>query len=144
MNSWDQYEKLLELGKELKNFDSSVLIQVPQPEISTPELFRGWWAGVERQWINEYNDSRYSERINWNDEYRIYGKFGDFYLDAKFYRYDGSQVPFWENDFRSERGVQIREHYGVRDVAKVHLIANNLEEFLKQQNINYGRLNFEL
>lgn len=141
---WAQVEKKF---KELEKFESMVFVHIPLIRIKTQLDVRNALMELEREWMQDFNHNEkyylYQEH-QWNGESRIYGKFGkeELYFDTKFSVYDGTEPHYYKNDFRSKRGFSIRDHYGKKDVVAVHLIADNLEEFLKSKKIKYKRQNF--
>lgn len=142
-----KYEEAIKSFERLKDFDSMVFIEIPQPQIQNPRDYRTFLVEkIEWKWMEEFNKNRYySSQIVWNDnEGGVGGYFGsEYFPSCKLYRYDGTLEPFGENDFRAKRGFLIRDHYSNTAVVKVHKIADNLLEFLRQKQINYQRINFD-
>lgn len=95
--------------------------------------------------MGEFNGNKhYNSHMIFGDEAGIHGYFGIYYFPkCKLYRYDGALQPMWENDVRAKRGFLIRDHYTEMDVAKVHIIADNLCEFLTQEGIEHKKISFD-
>jgi len=130
--------------QKAKEFDSYVFIEVPQPNLELGE-YRDWLIEeVETKWMKEFNSNEhYFPSWHWNEEGGINGKFGeDHIIHCKFYHYDGTEG-IMADDLRSKRGLLIRDHYSPFDVAKVHIIADNLCKFLTQEGIVYERINIK-
>lgn len=135
-------------AQALAEFDSWAFIETPQPRIQDNRDYRGWWMALEEKWMMEFNGNKdYCTGGKWagpSDELSEDGIGGNFrgkYVISKFYRFDGTIEPFSDDDFRARRGVLIRAHYSPHDVVKVHMIADNLVEFLTQEGIKHNRTN---
>ena len=137
---------LTEKAQQLVNFDSMVLIEIPQREITDPVNYRTWMYNLEIQWMEEFNKNQfYRTNGAWNDEEGgIGGQFGEHYFSScKFYRYDGTRRLFHSDDWRTKRGLLVRDHYSARNTAKVYIIADNMCEFLSQEHVQHTRRNFD-
>lgn len=128
----------------MKKLSSMVFVEIPQEQMTDNSLYGKWLVEeVERKWMIEFNHRNKHWRPNFvfNSESGIYGFIeGNWIYHCKFYRYDGNMPFVSYPDFIAHRGFLIREHDDVKGAAeRVQLITNNLEEFLKQQKIEYKR-----
>jgi hypothetical protein len=141
----DLLRKYSEAFEKLKKFDSMVFVGVPKPEIKTPQEYRGWMYEFEERWMGVFNNNKfYIGAGGWNDEAGIGGYFsGEYVTSCKLYRFDAMQTPINETDFRGKRGYLIRDHYSSSNVVKVHMIVDNFVQFLRQENVDYTRIDYE-
>jgi hypothetical protein len=131
---------------QVKELDSMAFVEIPQPQIADTRDYRNWLVeDVEVPWIVDFNgNEHWYPRHDWNTEGGVGGRFGRYYfIKCKMYKYDGTNPAFVEGDWRSKRGLLIRDHYSPIDVVKVKLITDNLVDFLRQRKISFARLNFE-
>jgi hypothetical protein len=142
----EQFKQLMNQFESMKELDSRVFVEIPQPEIESPSDYQDWLINLETKWMKEFNSKNqyYDTDRVFNEEYGISGYFGDIYMGhCKLYRFDGRIIGLSEDDYRAKRGVLIRDHYEKFDVVKVQLITNNLIEFLEQEGIKYNKTNFK-
>ena len=140
-------DQIMELFEKLKDLDSRVFFEIPQKTIKEAPHYRFWFLQTEKKWMTEFNNrnSDHFVRDFWNDTRGgIQGYFGDDYIShCKLYRFDATKQGWSDDDFRAKRGLLIQDHYSSYDVVKVHIIADNLEAFLKQEKIAYKRTNLK-
>lgn len=93
------------------------------------EIIKPWLVAKE-------GNSQYQDMITgpWNSEGYINVTLRGRFIGVKFSKYDGKA-------YRIPQGIVVRDHYSKADVEMVHYVANNLEEFLKEQNIEFTRTN---
>ena len=139
------FEKVDELFEQVKEFDSKVYFNIPKIEIVDADEYRHWFLQFEEKWMTEFNGNKnYWPRSTFNEESGIAGSFSGVEIHyCKFYRFDGTLPSYFSKSFRHERGVLIRDHFENKyDVVKVHFVADNFEDFLKQEQLPYQRTNF--
>jgi len=95
--------------------------------------------------MRKHNGNKdYYPHIFWNEkEGGICGTFDGIYFSSKFYRYDGTFESYLKEDWRSKRGLLIRDHYSPTAIWKVHLITDNLCDYLDLEKIQYQRIDFD-
>jgi hypothetical protein len=128
----------------LGELDSHVFFEIPQEELRDFVSYQFFLKQIVFEWMNQFNGNTFFPHIDvWNDEnpQGIYGRFGGIYRSSKFNYQDGTRESIGNSDVRGKRGLLIREHWGGPSVEKVHHIADNLEDFLKQIEIEYTRIN---
>ena len=124
-------------------FDSIVTFDMPREDINSNE-YRIWVdRNVLPNWLarKEGNiDYTLRRTGDWNMEGGIATcNIGGRYIDhCKFYKFDGTITA------HVNQGVMIRDHYSLKDVEKVHFIADSFEAFLKEEGISFTRVNVEL
>jgi hypothetical protein len=149
---WKRQDEMLDKRfEQAKDMDSAVFVEIPAPDIQDVQGYRRWLCGVELKWMEEFNGNNYYNpgggefyRLGEFSESCVGGEFKGFgYIpNCKLFRFDGTFPVFSESDWRNKRGLWLRDHYSRRDVAKVHIIADNLCEFLSQERIEHRRYNF--
>ncbi len=136
--------------EEVKSLDSKVFIEILCQEIVAPEDFRFYLTkNIVLPWMQQFNNNenyRFRQGDEWNEEGGIGGNFKGLYIThVKLYMYDGTLEPLDEGDYRTKRGLLIRNHYLCKsDVVEVHIVADNLCDFLTQEEILYKRTNWEV
>lgn len=139
-----QEERARQAFERLKSFDSMVFVEIPQTQIADPFEFRGSLTKIENKWLTVFNKNPPRYSFVWNGESGVNGYFGEnYFAKCKLYRFDGTEEPYDEGDYRAKRGFLIRDHYDAPAVFRAHAIADNLIEFLKQEGISYRRFNFD-
>ncbi len=142
------YQQMMEQFEKVKDLDSMAFVEIPQREIVEPWRYRQWLVEeVEMKWMREFNqgnENYLAYDADFNRESGIQGYFGGVYIMySKFYRFDGTEPAYSNDDFRAKRGLLIRDHYDKMDVVKVQHITDNLVEFLKQERIEHNRRDFK-
>src|SRR3989338_9183343 len=117
------YQQMMEQFERVKDLDSRTFVEIPQKQIIEPWRYRQWLVeDVEMRWMRTFNpkNKHYYSPAEFNQENGIGGYFGGVYLThSKFYRYDGTEQAYSDDDFRAKRGFLIRDHYSEIDVVKV-------------------------
>ena len=127
-----------------RKLSDMTFVELPQRQIKDTLDYRKWMIEeVERKWMTQFNYKNEDWRPNpvFNTESDIHGYFGGiWFYHCKFHRYDGNMSFAPVGGFIAHRGFLIRELPDALGAGeKVQLIANNLEEFLKQEKIRYIR-----
>ena len=134
-----------EYFKKIKNLDSSVFVEIPKTDLTELHEYRSFLNDLEMKWMIEFNGNE-CHRIHkgWGHESGIGGQFGEnHFIHCKLYRFDGTHQTYGENDWRA-KGLWLRDHYNSKhDVVKVHMIADNLCEFLTQEEIEHNKIIFD-
>lgn len=143
----EKEEKLLDRYRKAGNLDSHVFIEIPERKITDVFAYRDRLLdGIETKWMADFNGNEdyYPYYSRFEDEDEIGGVFGDVYFSrCKLHRYWRNMKSWGEDGFRMKRGLLLSDDYSYRNVGKVHLIADNLTEFLEQEGIEYNRVDFE-
>lgn len=141
----EQQRIMDERFRQAPNLDSMVFIEIPRPDIKTPG-YRIWlMKEVETPWMKSNGNKDYIPDWFWNEqEGGFYGHFGNlFFTKCKLHRYDGTEEEVVPGDYRAKRGLLIRDHYSPMAVAKVLLIADNLQQYLTSQGIQFTKFHFD-
>jgi hypothetical protein len=131
--------------KKIKHLDSSVFVEIPKTDLTELHEYRSFLNDLEMKWMIEFNGNKhYRIHGEWNKESGIGGQFGEnFFNHCKLYRFDETHLTYGENDWRA-KGLWLRDHYNSKhDVIKVHMIADNLCEFLIQEGIEHNKISFD-
>jgi hypothetical protein len=148
------YNQIMAKFEAIKNLDSKVFVEIPQEQIKESLQYKKWLLlDIETKWMTQFNNLNkfYNPYKEFNKDNGIGGYFGEIYvMCVKLCRYDGTEQTFIDGDYRSKRGLLMRDHYfredgsvNVANVVNVHLIADNLVDFLNKEGIKYNRTNFE-
>lgn len=131
--------------EKVRSLASSVFVEIPRTELTELHGYRFFLNNLEMKWMREFNKNKY-HRIHgeWNKESGIGGQFGENYFNhCKLFRFDGTRLTYDEDDWRAKKGLWLRDHYTKHDVIKVHMIADNLCEFLTQEEIEHNKISFD-
>ncbi len=131
--------------EKVKHLYSSVFVGIPETNLTDLDEYRFFLNDLEMKWMREFNGNQH-HRIHgkWNEEGGIRGQFGEnYFIHCKLYRFDGTHLTYGENDWRA-KGLWLRDHcISEHDVVKVHMIADNLCEFLTQEEIEHNKIIFD-
>jgi len=137
--------------KYLEQFDAWVRFEVVSEKegFDYREFFRSLfkdfiiWADLKNQELGD--NFIYRRTSHWNgDEGGMGGIYikGFYFGHCKMYLYDGMEKGEIGINLERWKGVMFRDHNDdIQDVAKVHLIADAFEEFLKEKGQPYERNN---
>lgn len=154
---FNQHDQLVEQGKRLiTNFRALVWFRIPGLGLSRPRYWRfisdllaDFVESCDVRNLNEviYMRIRVCDRLNEEGGIGPIHVDGHFISHCKMYICDGAKESRLHNPMyrlKTWRGVMFRDHMDTNpeyNTAKVFLVANALEKFLKANKIRFERIN---
>lgn len=137
-------QAIMEKSASLNGLDSRVFVEIPAREISDAREYRKFLMNLEMLWIIDFNgNDSPSYEPHWNEYDSGIGNssFGQAYFWCiHFHRFDGMSFSSQKPEYAGKRGYLFSEPHN--DAAKVHLVADNLCEFLTQNGVEHTRMNY--